>query len=79
MDIDSYHMVQPLGFFNLFKRRVPTPLELAATALEQCRREQLDHAEKAEYHKAVEEMLLAREHRLLSDIQRFSQSTPEQT
>lgn len=54
------------------RRPTPTALELAVAALEDCRRDQLDHKQKAEYHTAMEAMLRKRDERLTADIARLS-------
>lgn len=63
----------PLTWRDLFrKRRPPTAMELAVTALEECRRDQLEHSQQAEYHTAVSQMLKERDKRLVKDIERLS-------
>jgi len=53
-------------------RTFPTPLQIAAAELEQCRKEQLEHADKLEFYQATNKMLKEREKRLQADIARFS-------
>lgn len=50
----------------------PTALQLAVRALEECRKDQLEQAHKAEYHAAMADMLEIRENRLIVDITRLS-------
>jgi hypothetical protein len=50
-----------------------TALQIACAELEQCRKEQLEQADKEEYHKAMNAMLKVREKRLQADISRLSQ------
>ena len=53
-------------------RSTPTALQIAAAELEQCRKEQLEQSDKAEYHTAMMKMLKEREQRLQRDITRLS-------
>jgi hypothetical protein len=57
-------------FFERF--RTPGALKVAAAALEQCRRDQLEQAQAAEFHAAMVKMLKERELRLVKDVQRLS-------
>lgn len=50
-----------------------TALQIASAALEECRKDQLEHAQKAEYHAALLKMLKDRDARLIKDITRLSQ------
>lgn len=57
------------------RRTPPSALELAVTALEECRRERLHHAQLSEYHTAMLRMLEARDKRLQEDIRVLSESS----
>lgn len=71
--LDAHMAQHPRTWRDLFRRfKPPTALELAVTALEECRRDQLDHKQKAEYHAAMDAMLRKRDTRLVEDIQRLS-------
>lgn len=74
--LDTHAAQNPMTWRDLFrKRRPPTALELAVSALEECRREQLHQQQQAEYHSAVSEMLKQRDKRLVKDIERLSKPT----
>lgn len=69
---NKYIRSNPLGWRDLFKRHhMPTALQLAKSALEDCQRERLHHTEQAEYHTAQRDMLVKRETRLNNDIRRL--------
>lgn len=70
------HMAQhPPTWRDLFRRhKRPSALELAVSALEACRRDALDEAQKAEYHAAMVKMLKEREARLSKEVQRLSKN-----
>lgn len=72
--LDSFEPQQP-KWWQPRKRKVPTPLQLAAAALEDCRKDQLHHKGLQEYHAAMADMLKKRDARLLADIARLSQPT----
>lgn len=75
---NSHMQRHPLGWRDLFRRhRMPTALDLARTALEDCQRERLHHTNEAEHHKAMRDMLVKREIRLRGDIARLGGGTPE--
>lgn len=69
--IDLHDQRSPLPWWRRGKKSV-TALELAAVDLEECRRNQLEHARKQEYHAAMTDMLRKREKRLQAEIQRLS-------
>lgn len=76
--LEAHMRRNPRGWRDLFKRyRAPTAMELAVAALEECRRDQLDHKQKAEYHTAMEAMLRQRDARLQKDIQRLSRKATD--
>lgn len=71
--LDAHAAQNPPGLRDLFRRRrPPTAAELARSALEECRREQLHQAQQAEYHAAMVRMLKEREKRLEADVQRLA-------
>lgn len=59
------------------KATIPGALELAAASLEECRRNQLEHADKSEFHGAMKRMLCEREKRLINDLERLRGTLPE--
>lgn len=71
------HMAQNPGTWrDLFRRRKrPSALELAVSALEECRRDALDEAQRAEYHAAMVRMLKERETRLCKEVARLSKNS----
>lgn len=74
---DLYFARNPLSWRWVFRRAPsPTALQLATTALEECRCERLEQHQAAEYHKAMTTMLEQREKRLQADIARLSGGTP---
>lgn len=76
--LDTHKKHNPAGWRQLFTRyRPPTALQLATSALEECRRMQLDHKQSAEYHTAMTAMLAKRESRLVDDVRRLSRKAPE--
>ena len=78
--LDAHLRMNPPSLWR--RMRTPTALQLATAALEECRRDHLEHKQKAEYHAAMERMLAARDKRLQDDIKRLSKGTnppqPEQ-
>jgi hypothetical protein len=71
--VDSYYAAH-LSWRDLFRRkRPPSALQIATFELEECRREQLLHADRAEYHAGMVKVLDERETRLLKEIDRLSQ------
>lgn len=76
--LDSFEPQQP-KWWHLRRRISPTALQLAAAALEDCRRDQLNHKGLQEYHDAMSKMLAKREQRLQQDIERLNTKTPEAT
>jgi adenine-specific DNA methylase len=74
--LDAVDSAQPQPWW---KRRIPaTALQLASAALEECRRDQLVHAQGAEYHAAMVAMLKLRDKRLQADLRRLSATQIEQ-
>lgn len=58
---------------HFWQRRKPiTALQIAVSALEACRKDQLEHAQLKEYHSAMCKMLKDRDSRLVEDIARLS-------
>lgn len=49
-----------------------SPVQIAVASLEECRKDQLDHAHKKEYHEAMVLMLAKRETRLIKNIRDLS-------
>lgn len=71
--LDDHKARNPGTWRDIFRRyRPPTALELATSALEECRREQLNQSQQAEYHAAMAVMLVQREKRLAADIERLA-------
>lgn len=68
--LDAHMQQHPRHFWQ--RAKPATALELAVAALEECRRDYLDHKQKAEYHAAMDAMLRKRDTRLVEDIQRLS-------
>lgn len=68
--LDAHEAANPLPWW----RRAPRPsaLALATASLEECRREQLEHADKQEYHAAMVKMLRERDRRLVKEMARLS-------
>lgn len=73
--LDAHMQQHPRQFWQ--RRQPPSALELATAALEECRRDYLDHQQKAEYHAAMVRMLKARDERLVVDIRRLSAKPPQ--
>lgn len=74
--LDAHMQQHPRHFWQ--RRSPPTALELATAALEECRRDYLDHKQKAEYHAAMVRMLKERDDRLVADIRRLSVQPPQE-
>lgn len=72
--LDAHEAQSPRHWWQ--RRVPPTALQLATAALEECRRDQLDHKHKAEYHTAMHKMLEERDKRLQKDIARLSKRAP---
>lgn len=71
--LDDHRAQHPPTFRDIFRRyRPPTALELATSSLEQCRRDYLDAAHKAEAYAADVKMLREREARLQKEVARLS-------
>lgn len=68
--LDAHAAVNPVPWWRRQPR--PSALALAAASLDECRRDQLEHADKQEYHAAMQRMLAQREKRLVQDIARLS-------
>jgi hypothetical protein len=68
--LDAHDAAHPVPWWR--RRAAPSALQLATAALEECRRDQLEHAQKQEYHAAMSKMLKERDRRLMADIQRLS-------
>ncbi len=76
--LETHKKHNPAGWRQLFTRyRPPSALELAASALEECRRMQLDHKHSAEYHDAMHKMLIKREARLQADLRKLGETKGE--
>lgn len=76
--LDTHRKHNPKGWRQLFTRyQPPSALALATSALEECRRMQLDHKQSAEYHTAMVAMLAKRETRLVADVRKLSRKAPE--
>ena len=58
-------------------KQAPSALQLAVTALEDCRCKQLEHSELSEYHTAMQNMLHQRETRLVADIARLTSASEQ--
>ena len=73
--LDDHAAQHPRTWRDLFRRyRRPSALELAVAALEECRRDSLDQAQRAEFHAAMVRMLREREVRLMKEVARLSSS-----
>lgn len=70
--LDAHDKQNPTPWWH-WKKPSPTALQLATAALEECRRDALEHKGKQEYHAAMAEMLKKRDARLVADIARLSQ------
>jgi hypothetical protein len=68
--LDAHMAQHPPRFWKRMQK--PTALQLAIAALEECRREGLEQAQKSEYHKAMVVMLKERDKRLVDEIKRLS-------
>jgi hypothetical protein len=75
--LDADYEQRPPRFWQ-WNRTPATALQLATASLEECRRMQLEHTQKREYHAAMEQMLKARDQRLVKDIQRLSRKPNNQ-
>jgi hypothetical protein len=75
--IDAHTAHNPPRYF-WSRMRPPTALQLATAALEECRRDHLEHKQKAEYHTAMTAMLEKRDTRLQADIRRLSKAVNQQ-
>lgn len=73
--LDAHQRQHPVHWWT--KRAPPTALQIAVSTLEECRRDQLEQAQKAEYHGAMLQMLRDRDARLQQDIQRLSREQPD--
>lgn len=69
--LDAAERADPLPWWRRV-RKTYTALQIATAALEDCRKDQLEHAQKKEYHAAIQRMLGQRETRLVADIVRLS-------
>lgn len=69
--IDAADRADPLPWWCR-PRKTYTALQIATAALEECRKDQLQHAQQKEYHAAIQSMLNKRETRLIADITRLS-------
>lgn len=68
--LDTLYREKPKHFWQ--RRSPATALEIAVASLQEAQRNILDHTGKAEYHKAMADMLRKREKRLADDIRRLS-------
>jgi len=73
--LDDFERQNPRTWRDIFRKRAPaTALQLASASLEECRRDQLEHAQRSEYHAAILKMLKERDQRLQKDIQRLTKT-----
>ena len=69
---DVFDLMPPTPWWRLAPKY--TPLELAQNALTECRREQLHHASRWEFHQAISRMLENREARLQATVRLLIQA-----